>query len=290
MKTKSLLFSITLLTGLLFVSCDKKEKAVSPEPPVTHTPTDTLFPSGRQGQLDWQGPPPDTTPRYFADCLLKQTFDDGGIITFSYDALDRRVTETHNGGYVRAWSYKGSDSKPYVMMVTKDGKRLSRTEFIHDIDGRLTESPTYYYYSDGTGEEEVTRAFYTYSGGLLQSRKHVEAGKQFARYEFTYNSLGEAVQINIYDKNDVLTEQRYMTYDGKQKPNSGLSEFYDQGVQLLGEWNEVYNSKSNLASLICKSSGGVETRNITYTYTYSADGYPIMVMGPMTYELDYFCK
>ena len=208
--------------------------------------------------------------------LLKQNYDNGDCINYSYDNLDRLSYKMYNGDGNRKLSYSyGRDGN---IASNFDSATGEKTVFCYDLANRAVGQKTY------VGSTLSSSLAYTYADktNYLVGVKHKFAlGEQTIGYRYGNLSVGE------------MPDQIYgVTWNGKEKIGysyDGFGRITDKTVmpslsKTLHNRYTYYNRESgNRTSTTVKS---LETANGTYTYTYDAVG-NILSINDGTYTVSY---
>jgi uncharacterized protein YxeA len=215
--------------------------------------------------------------------LKKEIFSTGSV-EYTYNAQSKLVRWDYTDNTNAANNYSITISKYSAEGLIEEtladysGTSSDRKSvYTYNADGTISKSSVYRLTT--TGEALQSEFLYSYNNGrVLNSVRNVATGEIIPKQETWINIDGNISQVKYYNVAGTLVETRdYTSYDKKRSP-----------YKLIPAALAGINSKLNPLSYVRTITSTGETTNISFTYEYNEDGYPIKRIsnngGISTYE------
>jgi hypothetical protein len=203
--------------------------------------------------------------------FLKKEIYSFGSVAYNYNADGKLVRTDYtdnsnaNNNYSTTITKYTAGGLMEEVLVDNAGATIDKKVVCtYNADGTLSKITTYRL--TPSGESIETEFLYSYpSGRIIYSIRNLSSGAVIPQQETWMNIDGNISQVKYYNILGGLDETRnYTSYDNRR------SAFEAVPVALAG-----INSKSNPLAFTRVIAGTGATTNITYTYEYNDDGYPL---------------
>jgi hypothetical protein len=230
--------------------------------------------------------PPGSTGTVTATCFIK------GIKHTGSTASDSVGMTRDANNYVTAITHfdEGTGAQMNIDKITYTGAKTGKVSKWETYDnlGNLLAYSTY----DQTSITKVIKKDYEVQMGnpvwvyetdytLGSSRRpttalynRVESGTILVldnRYDYFYDSKGNATRVDIYDSSNTKSGSKAIEYDAKTNPLNNVNNFPEL------TFDEQTKSKGNITKVVYTPVSGTGGSTVSYDYTYTDKGYPMTV-------------
>lgn len=226
--------------------------------------------------------------------LQKQSYGNGGWISFEYDSLGRTTKATYSNGLVVTYVYNG-EGNLHKLTETQDGKTVTYV-YTYDSVGRLIDSGkqegefvTFHSHEDYNSYNQLTRqgwqlggnAYaqdYTYNAndGSLNTFAVLRNGSELAKFTMGYDELRRlnSIKSNVFNR-----EYTYRDLSGEQTTTQIDSLTYKKTVFgnefVAKKYAYTYDDVGNILT-------STDNLNNVITYTYDKQGQLLTEKGSVS--------